>query len=766
MAKTYKILVNDGKSADIKPIRVEQGVGDKGLPVRMLAKEGWRIELQDDAKGKGLAPNQVRLKRMGKDLAIYFDNSQRADVLVEDFYTSPTNKPQLVGLAENGGTYEYVPQDPAVSSMPSELKDDNQPVIVSLGGAPVGDAFVLSGLPVAAAAGGGGTGWLVAGGAGAAAAAAGGGGGGGNTGPAAPAKATGALAAESDTGHSSSDGITSNTKPFYTGKAEANKNIAITVDGNTYLGTTGPDGTYKIQLTNPLSGNTYTPSIEVTDPTTGLSTTADGTPFTVDTSGTPDANESAEVKIIKILDGADTGTKTDDFITSKNTLNYEGSVTSFTANGARVRLELNDSSGAVVKTEDVAFSDTGAWTWSDQITARADGKYTLVATMVDAAGNVITGAKTSTSQAVLISANGLTAVNDVGTAREAGGLNNTTTGSDATGNVLNNDTTVDAAVTKKVVPITNKTGTYGTLNLLDDGSYTYTVNNANATVNALRDVNVSGATTLTDTFTYTATDITGQTKEATLVITIQGANDSPEFDGAVGASLSSSSTSATQSFDLNVIDPDGGGVENKFSVPAVLTGKYGVFSFNVANQTWAYQVDPTKVGAVDTSSEFHDLLTVTSLDGSAYQTLDVQVKGGTGSSLPKVMNLLNVVGVTAEGHTTTNDSVKLLGSGEMFDLTNMATHISHVEKIDITGSGANTIKLNLASVMQADADGGVHKLWIDGDAADVVQFAGYSSSAATVIHPGDSGGVAGYNRYIFDATHELLINAAIAPLAV
>jgi hypothetical protein len=99
----------------------------------------------------------------------------------------------------------------------------------------------------------------------------------------------------------------------------------------------------------------------------------------------------------------------------------------------------------------------------------------------------------------------------------------------------------------------------------------------------------------------------------------------------------------------------------------------------------------------------------------------------------------------------------------MFDLTNTATHISHVEKIDITGSGANTIKLNLASLTQADVDGGVHKLWIDGDAADVVQFDGY-----TAVTQPTSVQVAGisYNRYIFDATHELLINAAIAPLAV
>jgi len=761
MAKTYKILVNDGKGADIKSVSVVQGTSDKGVPLRLLAKDGVRFELQDDAKGKSLAPGQVRLKRVSKDLAIYFDHSQRPDVLIEDFYAENkgSTTPQLVGKAENGSTYEYVPQDPITNSMPVELKDGATPVIMSLGGAPMGEAFALSALPAAAA--GGVNGWLIAGGVGAAAAA-GGGGGGGGSGPVNPAKATGALAAESDTGHSSSDGITSNTTVYYVGKAEAYKDIDITVNGQTSRGQTGKDGTYKIQLINSLSsGNTYTPSIKVTDPTTGLSTTADGTPFTVDTSGTPDANESAEVKITKLSD--DSGTKTDDFITSDNTLNYEGSVTGFTANGARVRLELKNGTGTVVKTEDVAFADTGAWTWSDQTTTRADGKYTLVATMVDAAGNVITGVKTSTSQAVLISANGLTAVDDVGTAREAGGLNNATAGSDATGNVLNNDTTVDAEVTKKVVPITNKAGIYGTLNLLDDGSYTYTVNNANTTVNALRDVNVSGATTLTDTFTYTATDITGQTKEATLVITIQGANDVQTFAGVRSVEAFASPPEATDFSRITVSDPDGNGVENKFAVPSVLQGKYGVFAFNAASQTWAYQVDSPKVGTIDSSSEFYDLLTVTSLDGRAYQTLDVQVKGGTGSSLPKIMNLLNVAGVTAEGHTTTNDSVRLLGSGEMFDLTNVATHISQVEKIDITGSGANTIKLNLASLTQADAVGVVHKLWIDGDAADIVQFDGYTT--ATQPSSVQVGGIS-YNRYIFDATHELLINAAIAPLAV
>ena len=83
----------------------------------------------DDLKGKSLAPDQVRIKRVGKNLTLMFDGSQRADVVIEDFYAENTDKdkdngsPKLVGTAENGGMYEYVPQDPTVSSMPAELKD-------------------------------------------------------------------------------------------------------------------------------------------------------------------------------------------------------------------------------------------------------------------------------------------------------------------------------------------------------------------------------------------------------------------------------------------------------------------------------------------------------------------------------------------------------------------------------------------------------------------------------------------------------------------
>jgi hypothetical protein len=72
------------------------------------------------------------------------------------------------------------------------------------------------------------------------------------------------------------------------------------------------------------------------------------------------------------------------------------------------------------------------------------------------------------------------AVADTADATEASGFNNQTPGVDPTGNVLTNDTDVDAGDTKTVTTTGTFTGLYGTLHLSADGGYTYNVNNNNA----------------------------------------------------------------------------------------------------------------------------------------------------------------------------------------------------------------------------------------------------------------------------------------------
>ena len=90
-----------------------------------------------------------------------------------------------------------------------------------------------------------------------------------------------------------------------------------------------------------------------------------------------------------------------------------------------------------------------------------------------------------------------------------------------TGNVLTNDTDVDGdALT--VTTTGGQAGTYGSVTIAADGSYSYSLNNANPAVQAL-----GVGETLTETFSYCISDGNGGTATSTLTITITGTNDGP-----------------------------------------------------------------------------------------------------------------------------------------------------------------------------------------------------------------------------------------------
>ena len=192
-------------------------------------------------------------------------------------------------------------------------------------------------------------------------------------------------------------------------------------------------------------------------------------------------------------------------------------------------------------TDMLRFIPNGQNATTGDITFRAwDQTSGTFGTKVDASTN---GGATAFSSATEVASITVTSVNDApnavfdtATAVEAGGLNNGTTGTNPTGNVLTNDTDVDAGDTKTVIGVAagtvgsassnvaaNVSGTYGSINIAADGTYTYTVDNNNASVQALR----TSANTLTDVFTYTMRDTAGLTSTAQFTVTIQGANDAP-----------------------------------------------------------------------------------------------------------------------------------------------------------------------------------------------------------------------------------------------
>ncbi|MFZ4502447.1 MAG: VCBS domain-containing protein, partial [Methylovulum sp.] len=142
------------------------------------------------------------------------------------------------------------------------------------------------------------------------------------------------------------------------------------------------------------------------------------------------------------------------------------------------------------------------------------------------------------------------AVNDTGVATEAGGVS---LGTNATGNVLSNDTDIDSNDTKALstASIGTFTGSYGALTLNADGSYVYVIDNTNATVNAL---NITD--TLVDTFSYTLLDAAGLTSTASLSLSIQGANDAPNAVNDTGVATEAGGISLGTNATGNVLSND------------------------------------------------------------------------------------------------------------------------------------------------------------------------------------------------------------------
>ena len=110
-----------------------------------------------------------------------------------------------------------------------------------------------------------------------------------------------------------------------------------------------------------------------------------------------------------------------------------------------------------------------------------------------------------------------------GTVGEAGGVNNAIAGAPtAIGDLYADDLNGADDVFQVVAPGAATANGYGTYGVTANGVWTFTLNNANASVQGL---NVGG--TLTDTFTALALD--GSTK--TVTITINGANDAAVISG-------------------------------------------------------------------------------------------------------------------------------------------------------------------------------------------------------------------------------------------
>ncbi|WP_248737990.1 retention module-containing protein [Pseudomonas sp. MWU12-2029] len=258
-----------------------------------------------------------------------------------------------------------------------------------------------------------------------------------------------------------------------------------------------------------------------------------------------------------------------------------------------------------------------------------------------------------------------------------------------TGNVLTNDVQgADRVPTgPNAGPITagTFTGTYGTLVLNADGSYTYTVNPNDADFK-----NLHGGGNGTETFTYTITDSDGDTSTANLVLQIHN-NDDPViingldvnggeltvFEKNLSTGSAPDATALTQSGTFTITALDGvttltvggiavvtNGVATGFpqSVTTPLGSTLTITGFNATTGvvSYSYTLDhndthPTANGANTLSEQF--AVTVVDDNGTtANASLDVNIV----DDVPKAVNDSNAgtaseTNLTLTGNVLTND---------------------------------------------------------------------------------------------------------------
>ncbi|MDZ7889619.1 MAG: retention module-containing protein [Pseudomonas sp.] len=158
------------------------------------------------------------------------------------------------------------------------------------------------------------------------------------------------------------------------------------------------------------------------------------------------------------------------------------------------------------------------------------------------------------------------------------------------GNVLSNDVDIDSGDSITVTGVaagtpisasgnvsSSVTGTYGSVNINADGSYTYTLDNSKPEVQAL-----AFKQFVTDTFTYTITDSQGATSSTTLTVYVNGKNDAPVITIGAGTDSANASLAETNSglittgtlsiFDVDTTDTVTVSTTSKFSVDGSYNG--------------------------------------------------------------------------------------------------------------------------------------------------------------------------------------------------
>ncbi|MDO6817515.1 beta strand repeat-containing protein, partial [Cobetia amphilecti] len=197
------------------------------------------------------------------------------------------------------------------------------------------------------------------------------------------------------------------------------------------------------------------------------------------------------------------------------------------------------------------------------------------------------------------------------------------------------------------------TGTYGSVTIAEDGSYTYALDNSNAAVQALAEGEV-----VTETFTYEISDGQGGTDTALLTVTINGTNDAPVLvDGAQPADQTANDGDAITPFTIADAFTDvDEGAELTYSVDNLPDGL-------VIDPTTG-EISGTLSPDASTGGDNNDGIYTVTLTGTDENGLDVTTTFTFEVGNPAPQALDQSADVSEDGVTTAEGSLLVDADGE------------------------------------------------------------------------------------------------------
>lgn len=283
-----------------------------------------------------------------------------------------------------------------------------------------------------------------------------------------------------------------------------------------------------------------------------------------------------------------------------------------------------------------------------------------------------------------------------GSVVEAGGTANGTPGAPiATGTLT--DTDVDNPPNTFTAVSSPKTsaGGYGTFTMTETGVWTYTLDNANAAVQAL-----NTGDTLIDSSTVATIDSTPQV----VTITIHGASDAAIISGTTTGSVIeaggiANASPGTPTASGTLADTDVDTTPNAFTMvgQTASAGGYGTFTMTAAG-VWTYALDNANdaVQALNAGATLTDTFTVTTLDGTA-QVVTITIHGANDTA---VISGTTTGSVTEAGGVANTSPGTPTASGTLTDtdVDNPSNIFTAVSSPKTSASGYGTFTMTAAGV--------------------------------------------------------------------